>query len=86
MLDEVKRESVEWLAQLETIADDSILSTRAELMQKFKDGKSGEWYPDYWICLAHSKDVEVTEEGHAMLVNMDHVVQGRMRILLLLLS
>ena len=47
-----KKVSEERLAQLETIADDSVIYARAELMQDFKDGKSGEWNLDYWIRLA----------------------------------
>ena len=33
-----------------------------ELMQEFKDGKSSEWDPDYWIRLARGEDPEVAEE------------------------
>ena len=44
------RVSDERLAQLETLDGD------AELMQEFKDGKSVEWDPDYWIRLARGED------------------------------
>ena len=70
-LDEVKRESVERLAQLETITDNSVISVCVELMQEFKDGKSWEWNPDYWIRLACGKDVVVREEEPVVLVNRD---------------
>ena len=76
--------SDERLAQLETIADDSIISTCAKIMQEFKDGKSGEWNLDYWIRLAQGKDVEAVEP--AVLVDMDPVVQSQDGVLLLLLS
>ena len=71
LLDEVKRVSNEWLAQLKTIADDSVLSACAEILQKFKDGKNEEWNPDYWIRLAQGEDVEVAEEDPTALVDME---------------
>ena len=52
--------SDERLAQLETITDDSSLSAHVELVLEFKDRKSGEWNPDYWIRLAGGEDVEAT--------------------------
>ena len=51
-LDEARKVGEERLAQLETVAGDAVLSAHAELMQEFKDGRSGEWDPDYWIRLA----------------------------------
>ena len=48
-LDKARRVVDEQLAQLETVAGDAVVAARAELMQEFKDGKSGEWDPDYWI-------------------------------------
>ena len=79
-LDEAMRVGDEHLAQLETVAGDAVLSTRAELMQEFKDGRSGEWDPDYWIHLAHG-DEEVAEEAEAaeepvVPVDGDWVEQG----------
>ena len=47
LLDKERKVNEERLAQLETIADDSIISAYAELMQEFKDEKSGEWNSDY---------------------------------------
>ena len=73
-LDEVKRENVVQLTQLETILGDCILAARAEIMLEFKDRKSRESNPDYWICLAQGKDVE---EEPAALVDEDRVVQGQ---------
>ena len=52
LLDKERKVSDERLAQLERIADDSVLSAHAELMQEFKDEKSGEWDPNYCIRLA----------------------------------
>ena len=46
-------------------------------MQDFKDKKSGEWDPDYWICLACDKDVVVIDEELIVLVDKDQVVQGQ---------
>ena len=60
-LDEARRVD-EQLAQLETVAGDAMVAARAELMQEFKDGKSGEWDPDYWIRLARGEDPEAVEE------------------------
>ena len=69
------------MAQLETVAGDAVLSARAELMQEFKDGRSGEWDPDYWICLARGEDPEAAEELGAaeepiVPVDGDRVEQG----------
>ena len=61
-LDEARRVVDEQLAQLETVAGDAVVAARAELMQEFKDGKSGEWDPDYWIRLARGEDPEAAEE------------------------
>ena len=41
--------SEERLALLEVVAGDAMLSAHVELMQEFKNGKSGEWDLDYWI-------------------------------------
>ena len=46
-LDEARKVGEERLAQLETMAGDAILSARAELMQEFRDGRSGEWDPNF---------------------------------------
>ena len=72
--------SDEHLAQLETMAGYAVLSARAELMQEFKDGRSREWDPDYWIRLAHGEE-EVVEEARAaeepvVQVDGDWVEQG----------
>ena len=63
--------SDERLAQLETIVDDFVLSACVKIMQEFKDRKSGEWNPDYWIRLAQGEDVEVAEEDPTALVDME---------------
>ena len=80
-LDEARRVGEERLAQLETVAGDAVLSARAELMQEFKDGRSGEWDPDYWIRLARGEDPKSVEEPEAaeelvMPVDRDRVEQG----------
>ena len=64
-LDEARRVVDEQLAQLETVAGDVVVAARAELMQEFKDGRSGEWNPDYWIRLARGEDPEAAEEPEA---------------------
>ena len=51
LLDKERKVSEKRLAQLETVADDLVLSAHANLMQEFKDRKSVEWDPDYWIRL-----------------------------------
>ena len=61
-LDAARRVVDEQLAQLETVAGDAVVAARAELMQEFKDGKSGEWDPDYWIRLARGEDPEAAKE------------------------
>ena len=68
--------SDERLAQLETITDDSVLFALAELMQEFKDGKSGEQNLDNWTRIARGEDVEVIVEEPTTLVDRDKVVQG----------
>ena len=60
---------------------DVVLSTRAQLMQEFKDRRSGEWDPDYWIRIARGEDPEAAEEpGVAeepvVTVDGDRVEQG----------
>ena len=72
--------SDERLAQLETMTGYAVLSARAELMQEFKDGRSREWDPNYWIRLAHGEE-EVAEEVRAtkepvVPVDGDRVEQG----------
>ena len=47
------------------MAGDAVLSASAKLMQEFKDGRSGEWDPDYWIYLARGEDPEAVEEPEA---------------------
>ena len=60
------------------MAGDAVLSTHAELIQEFKDRKSGEWDPDYWICLVQGQDVEAVEEEEPIaLVDRDQVVQSQ---------
>ena len=44
------------------MAGDAVVAARAELMQEFRDGRNGEWDPDYWIRLARGEDPEATEE------------------------
>ena len=81
LLDEARRVIDEQLAQLETVAGDAVIAARAELMQEFKDGKSGEWDPDYWIRLARGEDPKAAEE-HVVVeepvapVEGDRVEQG----------
>ena len=80
-LDEARRVVDEQLAQLETVAGDAVVVAHAELMQEFRDGRSGEWDPDYWICLARGEEEEVAEEPEAaeepvVPVDGDRVEQG----------
>ena len=79
-LDEARRVCDERLAQQEIVAGDAVLFARAELMQEFKDKRSGEWDPDYWIRLACGEE-EVAEEPEAaeepvVPVDGDRVEQG----------
>ena len=57
------------------MAGDAVLAARAELMQEFRDGRSGEWDPDYWIRLARGEDPEAAEEP-VVPVDGDRVEQG----------
>ena len=80
-LDEARRVGEERLAQLETVVGDAVLSARAELMQEFRDRRSGDWDPDYWIHLARGEDPEAAEEPGAayepiVSVDGDQVEQG----------
>ena len=80
-LDVARKVGDERLAQLETVVGDAVLAARAELMQEFRDGRSGEWDPDYWIRLARGEDLEAAEEPEAaeelfVLVDGDRVEQG----------
>ena len=64
------------------MAGDVVLSACAKLMQEFKDGRSGEWNPDYWIRLTRREEEEVVEEPEAteepvVPVDGDQVEQGR---------
>ena len=63
------------MGQLETVAGDAVLSARAELIQEFKDGKRGEWDPDYWIRLARGEDEAKTAEEPMEPVDGDQVRQ-----------
>ncbi|KAL5578058.1 hypothetical protein UlMin_019757 [Ulmus minor] len=80
-LDEARRTVDEQLVQLETVAGDAVVAARAELMQEFVDGRSGEWDPNYWIRLARGEDPEAAEEPVAaeervVPVDGDRVEQG----------
>ena len=57
------------------MAGDAIVAAHAELMQEFRDGRSGEWKPDYWIRLARGEDPEAAEEL-AVPVDGGRVEQG----------
>ena len=77
LLDKERKVNEKRLAQLETIADDSVLSARVELMQEFKDEKSGERDPDYWIRLKQSQDAEVVKEEPVASVDRYRVMQSQ---------
>ena len=79
-LDEARRVVDEQLAQLETVAGDVVVAARAELMQEFRDGRSGEWDPDYWIRLARGEDPEAAEEPEAALEPVEPVYGGRVEL------
>ena len=63
--------SEERLAGLESMASDAMIAARAELMYEFKDGKIGEWDPNYWIRLWQGCDNKVTKKEPEAAVNED---------------
>ena len=65
------------MAGLETMADDAVFSACAELMQEFKDEKSGEWDSDYWIHLWLGYDDEQAEKEPEAMIDGDWAQQGQ---------
>ena len=59
------------LAKLETVTSEAVITTCDELMQKFKDGKSGEWNPKFSISLWQGRDDELTKKEPEVTVNRD---------------
>ena len=58
------------------MAGNAILSASAKLMQEFKDGRSGQWDPDYWIHLANGEEEAEVAEEPVEPVDRDWVEQG----------